>query len=561
MPFTVLRGHSTLALVLLLGCAELPPSEAIAPIGRGSHGHSALPVVKVVRAGPYAGIGSDAYARRHYTDVRATIQGSFTRPWDGSTGSYKVPLRLIYPDFCASAAVVETLHPNYVGEPVDVWRDFHIPCQNDPDFDPLFDLACNEAFTNIGARGLFGRPPNRAHVYAGVIAEPFAGILEYIAAQPANVSLGLHLDRPTDLGFVYAGVSRWLREHKKGALGGLRGPCVVDQVVVFGYSYTASLARSFLFSGLNTELRDRGPVFDGALLAGDSGPSCVDLRSHPLAEFPCGGATPSDQGPVISVRSDTDFELFGGDTLYGGPDDDHYVVHHIAGGAHVNEQELSLAAFADYFELEFPNRQNSLDRGPVIRADLRNLLRWAGRGVPPPPTTLSPGEYVLPDLGVGVLELDRVTGNTKGGVQLPALAAPLGLYRGTECHGARDLDGADSYLWMGSGDLESGKGNYILEPSNGIYGLYCLDKGTDHFDGGSITGYELISGVFLPYTSIPGDQHCAKLYPRRGAFTLRVLLSAFELARDGFILEDEVVEVIAAALAATREHPGCVPPR
>jgi hypothetical protein len=265
---------------------------------------------------------------------------------------------------------------------------------------------------------------------------------------------------------------------------------------------------------------------------------------------------------VISVRSDTDFELFGANEVLGGPDDDHYVVHHIAGAAHVDENELSLAAYAAYFGLEFPNRQNTLDRGPVIRADLRNLLRWAGRGVPPPPTTLNEGRY-LPDLQIGVVALDLVTGNTVGGVQLPALAAPLGLHRGIECHGARDLDGENPYLWaappLGSGDLQSGQGNYILEPSTGAYQLYCLDAGTDDFVGGPL-GYELISGVFLPYTAIPGDTHCAQLYPTRRAYTERVKRAAEELASAGFLLEDEVHDVIAAAMAAAREHPGCVPP-
>jgi hypothetical protein len=213
MPFEVIRARAALGLVLLLGCADRPPGEAIAPAELAIDGDSTLPIVEVVRAGPYAGIGSDAFARNHYTDVYATIAGSFTRPWDGSTGSYKVPLRLVYPDFCASSAVVETVHPNFIGEPLDVWKDFHIPGQSDPDFDPLFDLSFNEAFSNIGARGLFGRPPEQAHVYAGLLADSLSGVLEYVAAQPANQPLGLHLSRPTDLGFVFAGVSRWLREH------------------------------------------------------------------------------------------------------------------------------------------------------------------------------------------------------------------------------------------------------------------------------------------------------------------------------------------------------------
>jgi hypothetical protein len=177
--------------------------------------------------------------------------------------------------------------------------------------------------------------------------------------------------------------------------------------------------------------------------------------------------------------------------------------------------------------------------------------------VPPPPTTLIAGEY-LPDLQIGVVELDLVTGNTVGGVQLPALAAPLGLYRGLECHGARDLDGENTYLWAGSGDLQSGQGNYILEPSSGLFGLYCFDAGTENFVGGAL-GLELLSGVFVPYTTIPGDTHCAQLYPTRQAYTERVVRSAGELFSAGFLLEDDVADVIAAAEATAREHPGCVP--
>ena len=571
MPRDVIRAGAACALAVLTGCSGPPIAGALAPVVQGAGEDSPPPIVEVVSSGPYAGLGSDAYARQHYTDVRATISGSFTRPWDGSSGTYKVPLRLIYPDVCAPAAVVETMHPNYIGAPVEDWAELHIPGQSDPDFDPLFDLAFNEAFSNIGARGLFGRPPEGHHVYAGVLTENFVyfegflAALDHVAAQPANQALGLHLDRPTDYAFVFAGVSRWLREDHRGDLGAISGPCAVDDVVVFGYSHTAHLARSFLSAGLNTELaQDGGLVFDGSLLGGDFGAPCYDLRdaaSVPPAMLPCEGATPADQGPVINVRSDTDFEVMDAHLLLGGDGDDHYVVHHIAGAAHVDVNELSYDALAAYFGTDVPNRQNILDRGIVMRADLRNLLRWVGRGVAPPPSTTNDGYYAPgAPLRLGIVALDRVTGNTTGGVQLPALAAPLGLYRGTECHGVRDGDVANPYHWAhrptGSGDLQSLQGNYLRErTSRG--GLTCFENPSDH----DPFGYGIIAGSFVPYTAIPGSTHCAELYPTRDVYTARVTRAAVELARAGFVLDDEVSVVIAAAEALTGQYPGCVPDR
>jgi hypothetical protein len=99
-------------------------------------------------------------------------------------------------------------------------------------------------------------------------------------------------------------------------------------------------------------------------------------------------------------------------------------------------------------------------------------------------------------------------------------------------------------------------GNYLLEPSSGDSGFACFEPPTV-----DPLGYGLISGAFVPYTAIPGSEHCAQLYPTRGAYTARVARAATDLANAGFLLEDEIGDAIAAAEAAADEHPGCVPRR
>src|SRR5262245_34232001 len=56
------------------------------------------PVVEIVRNGPFNGIDADAYAKANYDDLIGTISNAnFHRFWDGTCGSYKVPVRIVVP--------------------------------------------------------------------------------------------------------------------------------------------------------------------------------------------------------------------------------------------------------------------------------------------------------------------------------------------------------------------------------------------------------------------------------------------------------------------------------
>jgi hypothetical protein len=154
----------------------------------------------------------------------------------------------------------------------------------------------------------------------------------------------------------------------------------------------------------------------------------------------------------------------------------------------------------------------------------------------------------------GVISLDLSTGNGFGGIMLPQAAAPLGLYRGVDCHSS---DVTNPYHYqrppLGSGDLTSGLANYVLEstPEYVRPGALCIEEGT-------------IEGLITPYSVVDnelGTQYCQSLYPTRQAYSARVIAAADALIARRLLLPEERAAIIAAAEAQADLHPGCVPPR
>jgi hypothetical protein len=117
---------------------------------------------------------------------------------------------------------------------------------------------------------------------------------------------------------------------------------------------------------------------------------------------------------------------------------------------------------------------------------------------------------------LGVILLDSSTGNGFGGIMLPQAAAPLGLYRGIDCHAAFSaaFDIANPHHYarppLGSGDLDTGRANYVLESSAQFpAGALCRNAGG-------------LEGLMTPYSVVDaalGTRYCRSLYPTRQSYS------------------------------------------
>ena len=584
----------TCLIVLVLFCAATligkPAGADLAVSPSPCSTPEADPVVEIVRSGPFNGITADSYARSNYNDFIGTISNTnFYRFWDGTCGSYKVPVRIVAPkeESCGSGrlanlGLIELLHPNYIGylSPGDFEGMIH--GWNDPIYDPLLDHGFHEAWANLRVPFLFGDPDEHGGgglVYVGFQANNFNGELDYIAVLPENQGLGLHLERPQDYAFLYRDVSKWLRQAKtQSNFVNANGNdiCQVSDVIGFGYSFTSWLLKSLSADpqrlnsawGQSDSIFPRGRVLDGMLLGGFIGKSrifgenCVQITSSDFIPLNCDGPDPVDEGPMVLVESETDIQFYFASTGArpgppGNPGElDHYRVHEINSASHLDATYYPLGPVFEFFGLDpSATRQNPLDRSPVLRADLINLLNKIRNNTPLPPSSYMQVHGGLKSgFELGVNLLDRSTGNGFGGIVLPQAAAPLGLYRGLDCH-SPEFDITNPFHYqsppLGSGDLNTGRANYVLESSGQLdTGAICRDSfGIE----GLMTPYSVVDGAL-------GTRYCQSLYPTRQAYSQRVIAAADDLISRRLLLPEDRESIIADAEAQADLYPECVPP-
>ena len=553
----------------------------------------AKPIVEIVRSGTFNGIAADAYARASNDDLIGTISNAnFYRFWDGTCGSYKVPVRIVAPkaNACdsgrlAHVGLVELIHPNYIGFLPQ--GDFAGVMQawNDPVYDPLLDHGYHEAWANLREWFLFGDPARGGGgvVYMGFQANNFSGELDYIASLPENDGLGLHLDRPEDYAILYRDVSRWLRGRKTSVnfiSGDRTDLCPVSDVVGFGYSYTANLLKAVIANphhlnstwGSADAIFPRGRVLDGVLVGGlyakikdhQTFELCVDATATGQVPMSCDGPDAPSEGPMVLVQSESDVQLRFARSARPGPPGharelDHFKVHEIDSASHLDQTYFPYTVLYEGFGLD-PSwtRQNPLDRSPVLRADLVSLVDKIRHDTPLPVSAYMKTHTPISAFGFGIMSLDSSTGNGFGGVKLPQAAAPLGLYRGADCHALSsavfDITNPFHYARppTGSGDLTSGRADYLLESSPASSaGFLCASA-------------QGIEGMFTPYRTVDdalGTSYCAGLYPTRQAYSDRVVVAADRLVAQRYLLPEDRDGIIAAAEAAADEFPECVPRR
>ncbi len=598
--FTV-SARTALTMVVLIGAVFVSPSSATL-ISKPAEAYAGVPpsmcstpeadpVVENVRSGNFNGITADSYARTHYDDFIGTISNAnFYRFWDGTCGSYKVPVRIVAPkaESCGSGrlanlGLIEVIHPNFIGYASSEDFEGIVHGWNDPVYDPLLDQGFHEAWANLRVPFLFGDPGEHGGggvVYVGFQANNFYGQLDYIAS--LNQGLGLHLERPQDYAFLYRDVSKWLRQAKTQSNfvnAGGHDICPISDVIGFGYSYTSTLLKAVTSdpAGLNSAWGESDPIFprgrvmDGVLLGGFYGSyqnvgSCPRITASDFLPLNCDGPDHVGEGPMVLVESETDVQFFGASTgARPGPPGkprelDHYRVHEINSASHIDATYTPQGPILEFFGADpSATRQNPLDRSPVLRADLLNLLNKIRNDTPLPPSSyMKINGAPKSRFKLGVVLLNASTGNGFGGIVLPQAAAPLGLYRGLECHGAFSpaFNIADPYHYalppLGSGDLNTGRANFVLESSaQSPAGALCANYGA-------------IEGLMTPYAVVDaatGTRYCETLYPTRQAYSERVIAAVDDLIARRLLLPEEREAIIADAEAQADLYPECVPPR
>ncbi len=583
----IVRGSIPALLTLLLTGLACQTREAVAETRTCTIPESG-PIVEIVRKGPFQGIEGDAYAEANYDDLIGTISNSnFRRFWDGTCGSYKVPVRIVAPKGAACnvgrlahVGLIEFLHPNVIGSADFPPGSFSgvIHGWNDPVYDPLLDHGSEEAWLNLRAPFLFGHPSHGGSgvVYMGFQAENYFGSLDYINALPENSGIGLHLPRPQDYAILYRDVSKWLRQAKTPqnfVNAGRSNLCSVSDVIGFGYSATSELLKAVISNphrlnstwGRSDRVFPRGRVMDGTLLAGQFGESpfafgCPDVTASEDSQISCVGPHKVSEGPMVIVQSETEIQFLGGLTLRHGtkghPKElDYYKVHEINSASHIEVPYLPAGPILEYFGVD-PSltRQNPLDRSPVLRADFINLLKKIRTNTPLPDSTYMAAHDSNTWQGIGIVALEQRTGNGFGGITLPQAAAPLGLYRGIDCHAIDPFfDISDAYHYalppVGSGDLRTGRANFVLERIQGSPERVC-ESGVS------------IEGIFTPYKVVDdalGTSFCGALYPTRQAYLHKVTVAADRLIMKRFLLPEDRDDIIAAAKAEADKYPECVP--
>jgi hypothetical protein len=363
-----------------------------------------------------------SYEGRPYRWAAGTMEGTVARE-DGTTGRYRVPIALSYPD-------------------------------RDGNGFGFVDIPANNDFTNY--TDVTAPLGTRKVMYAG---DHYVGDylrregFTYIAVQwsrAVTAQLGpdyAMIEDGRDGWEILADAARFLRDPATLQASSTPPPPNVRHVIAFGWSRTGQLIREFVRSGRNRQ-RDGALVFDGFL--GGGGTDCTIMNNDPTPQQPprpafptyhastrCDALLPLD-GKMIALQTQTEYENAAlGERVMTRHETPNYRQYEMAGVTHIPADRLSLRTIGAI-------RQNPISFRPVAKAMLRNLVEWIAAGTPPPPPLYIAGQAGADDLFR--LELDA-DGNALGGLRLPHMAsvqangeragAPLGVYTGLD-HDLRD---------------------------------------------------------------------------------------------------------------------------
>lgn len=263
----------------------------------------------------------------------------------------------------------------------------------------------------------------------------------------------------------------------------------VEVVIGTGYSQSADYLTTFSNEFHAATLTAGGePVFDGYLLGGGTG-AARRINSADSEFYFDERRFNTVDAPLIRVQSESEVVVFSSVGIRQ-PDSAVFRLYEIAGGSHADGEGLARTGEVMARDTGTPplpacgNPLSPLAIGPAHRAGLALLVRWIRHGAAPPPSRWieldEEGEVLRDELG-----------NALGGLRLPPIEVPLGVYS----------------------PVNTGP-------------LPCP-----------------VAGSFIAFDEATLDA----LYPRHGLYVGRVLRSALRGVRQGYLLLDDAARYVIEA--------------
>lgn len=425
------------------------------------------------------------YGESSYIWAAADLYGSVERD-DGTDGSYRVPITMIYPDS----------PPHQIGfvDIVNAAR-FQVMREGDPP-----DRRRSLSYRGLVMLGDFLWRNNYSYLSV---------IWSKAATDGFGPDYGI-IENGTDGYQILSDAAEVLRNPPtlEGTLP--FAPSPVKYVIGFGFSQTGSLQWAYEKTGNN--VKDDGTLYyDGmlAMVGGRRGrDNCRHLnndstpRTHP--NFPknpsyfdgstCNGMVePSSK--YISLVTETEIDRWGAHMERA--QTNNYRQYELAGVAHLYPAIHATGKYGHF-------HQNPVNHEPAARAALKNLVDWILNDIDPPPSTYIAGEEKDNQF---IIKRDT-DGNAIGGVRLPHMpslpsdgrkvGAPLGVYLGVK---------KDEPSLKKLGPDEPGW-NWIMR---------------------------IISGSFKPFTAVELE----KRYPDRAHYVDRVSRAVDLLVEQRFLLPED----------------------
>ena len=242
------------------------------------------------------------------------------------------------------------------------------------------------------------------------------------------------IEKATDGYAIVRDAARWLAA--PGALSPDAPPVPAsERVLAYGLSGSGYFLRDYLIRGENA-----GGEIDGFLIYA-AGSKCLtlidDTADCPEGSmclgsprffhwFTCPGPPPTNGAKVFAVDAQSDLEF--NDGIYareGEVDDPDYVRWEVAGAPHVPTFALDLRPLG-------APEQNPMDWSPIWRSSFFYLERWVREGTAPPTAPPIEGRMVATEDGEAWVSAVDAVGNARGGIRLPPIEAPRGVYTGID---------------------------------------------------------------------------------------------------------------------------------
>jgi hypothetical protein len=372
------------------------------------------------------------YNNLDYVFVEGFMTGTIARE-GGGTGNYKVPVAMYYPKTGGnSSAIVELTNSGFfiftrdaTGNLVACGRGDEFTTCDDNNFRVLEKLLIN--FVPVATESYLWR-----NGYAYMAVQWNKMVTDQMGAEPPDGLIRRRsaygtIEVSTDAFEITRDAARWMRTPTAYA-GGAPALAAQTKLISFGYSNGAAVQRSLLGQDGNRE-EDLSLIYDAFLLYAIGAPCWIFDDTAPVfGNFnPCPGSPATNGAKILSVDTQSDMEVLGGafarDFNLGTPEaDPNFVRWELAGVAHIPPLGIDMA-------YKGTTRSNPVDVFPVVRSAFFHLNNWVVANTNPPPTIHLDGTVDAMGNWMTAVDADA---NPTGGVRLPHLFAPTGVYGGID---------------------------------------------------------------------------------------------------------------------------------